>query len=106
MCSGFNFQSNHRKHSVACVLGDVTQCHVEEGGRKTQNKRDGKRAEMDARGSFLKAECISVSSGDLLTFLSEKVSMQGIAPRPGKFSRRMLGVQPLLKNRKLLIFPL
>lgn len=73
MCSGFNFQPNHRKHSVACVLGDVTQCHVEEGGRKTSNKRDGKRAGMDARGSFLKTERISVSSGDLLTFLSKNV---------------------------------
>lgn len=34
------------------------------GGRKPWNKRDGKRAEMDARGSFLKAECISILSGD------------------------------------------
>lgn len=48
--------------------------------------RDGKkRAEMDAGGSFSKAECISISSDDLLTFLSEKVSMQGITPRPGNF---------------------
>ncbi len=43
---------------------------------------------MNARGSFLKAERISVSSGDLWTFLSEKVSMQGIAPRTGTYSRK------------------
>lgn len=67
-------------------------------------KKYCKRVEMDAGGSFLKAECIPVSSGDPSTFLSGRVAMQGIPPRPGKFSLRMLGVQ--LKNRKLLIFPL
>jgi len=60
---------------------------------------------MDAGGLFFffffKAECII-----RLSFLSGRVAMQGIAPRPGKFSVRMLGVQSLLKNRKLLIFPL
>lgn len=77
MFSGFNFQVNHRKDSVACVFGDVTRWEGESRGIKGMGK--GRRWMQGDR--FWKLS-VFLYYQVTLTFLSEKVAIARLRPTP------------------------
>lgn len=79
--SGFNFQSNHKRLSTACVLRDVTQCHVVVGGEKTCVKIMWKGGDGCRGVVFWK---LGVSSGDPVDFSFRKSCYARHRPTPRK----------------------